>query len=222
MRKSVFVLPAIAAMVLAGPSIAADVPIYEVVSDDAVVGEIISSWDGFFVGLNGGYINQKNRATFTGGLRREFDGNGFTGGGQIGYNYQVGNYIIGAEADLMYTDTKNNVSDPTSTGTFTSQADWLSTVRARLGVAANGYLFYVTGGAAFTEIKTSYLGVASSSNVTGWTVGSGLEMAVSNNLSVRGEYLYANFGDETKTYATVPVTYRTEMHIFRAGANYRF
>ncbi|MBZ0216241.1 MAG: porin family protein [Fimbriimonadaceae bacterium] len=220
MRKSVCVLPAFAALVLASPSNAADVPIYEVVSDDSVLGEIISSWDGFFVGINSGYVNQKNRASFAGGLRPTFDANGFIGGGQIGYNYQIGNWVLGAEADFMYMNADGAIGIPA--GTFTTQTDWLSTVRGRVGIASNGYLFYLTGGAAFSEIKTNYLGASNSESAVGWTAGAGLEMAVGNNIAVRGEYLYANFGDQTNTYAAVPVTYRSEMHIFRAGLNYRF
>ena len=220
MRKSVCVIPALAAMVLAAPTQAADLPIYEVVADDAVIGEIISSWDGFFVGVNAGYASQKNRGNFVGGLRPSFEANGFIGGIHAGYNYQIGYLVLGVEADYSYLDVNETVAAPL--GNFDTETNWLSTVRARAGVASNGYLFYLTGGAAFTNIKTTYQGVGISNSDMGWTAGAGLEMAVGNNISIRGEYLYVNLGEHNATYGATTAGYSTDMHIARAGLNYHF
>ncbi len=220
MRKFVPVFSAVAAIGLASPTLAADLPIYEVVADDVVVGEIISSWDGFFIGVNAGFEREKNRGDFIGDLRPSFDDGGVIAGVQAGYNYQIGHWVLGVEADLMYAPLEASVTAPS--GNFTTESKWLSTIRGRIGITSNGYLFYVTGGAAFAELKSNYLGATNSNNAVGWTAGAGLEMAIGNNFTARGEYLYTDFGNDDYLYGTQTAGYNTEMHIFRAGLNYYF
>jgi len=220
MRKSYRLVPAAAAFFLAGSAHAADVPIYEVVSDDAVLGEIISSWDGFFVGVNGGYAKERYDGEFAGGLRPGFDGESVVGGFQAGYNYQFGYVVAGVEADATFGNLNGSTTVPGTA--YDVQTGWMATVRGRLGLAANGFLTYATGGVAFTKIKTNYLGVAADTNATGWAAGFGVEYAVSNALAVRGEYLYANFGRQRFTYGATPASVKIDRHIIRAGLNYRF
>ena len=90
--------------------------------------------------------------------------------------------------------------------TVTSRVDVQGSIRARAGIAFDRALIYATGGAAFTGITNSFsafapgLGFISDSfskTRAGWTVGGGIEYAVTNNWSVRAEYRFADFGHFT-------------------------
>ena len=104
---------------------------------------------------------------------------GFTGGGQIGYNYQIGSFVIGLETDIQWADTDQDetvaflpagVPGTFVPGEFRSNlSDWFGTVRARAGVAFDRVLVYATGGLAYTD------------DTTGWVVGGGVEWALPVN-----------------------------------------
>ncbi len=115
--------------------------------------------------------------------------------------------MLGIEADLAYSTIKG---DDTSTfparsrSTANSDMKYLGTVRGRLGIAHDQFLFYVTGGFAYSKVDgrlTVNVGafVASGTdtlNLKGWTVGGGVEYGLTQNLSrVRAEYLYVDFNE---------------------------
>jgi outer membrane immunogenic protein len=146
----------------------------------------------------------------------------FKGGGQIGYNWQFSNFLIGFETDASWTRVRAGaavtVIDPfaiqTLTGTTTAQIDWTASLRARVGVTFDRVLLYATGGAALAggRVNSSFTmtnpipGIffpipfsgtnTSSENFTrlGWTVGGGLEWAFDRNWSLAGEYRYSHYG----------------------------
>jgi outer membrane immunogenic protein len=177
----------------------------------------------------------------------------FTAGGQFGYNAQFNQFVVGFEADLNWLNgnkktttfvaPNNNVV--TNVATSTAGLEWLGTVRGRFGFAADRALFYVTGGLAYGEAKASSTAVnfdgsntdlfaGSLSKVrTGYTVGGGLEYAITNNVTLKGEYLYYNLG--SASYAVLPAnsvaagegiatvaSQKFDGSIARAGINYKF
>ncbi len=180
--------------------------------------------------------------------RATINSNGFIGGGQIGYNWAFGNgFMIGVEADYAFAnvDGRLNLDAALSNGADTiglglglgSELTSLGTVRARLGWGAfDRTLLYVTGGWAWGRVKNSIDLVVDGTdefdfnrnvNVSGWTVGAGLEYAITQNLSLKTEYLYVDLGDKTiyandYGFATANLKVDTRLHVVRAGLNWRF
>lgn len=176
---------------------------------------------------------------------------GFTGGLQAGYNYQAGNVVFGVEADFDYFELSRSFAAsapiPIGGGTFnvssSVKTDWLFTARPRIGYAAGNALVYATGGLAVTNIRYKEnffdtppfpFGDIESSSVSstraGWTVGGGVEYALSNQWSAKLEYLYADFGSvsTTGTDIFIGLPYTTFAHnvdlrtnIVRGGINYK-
>ncbi len=180
---------------------------------------------------------------------------GFLGGVQIGYDRQFGKFVVGGEIDLSYTHVAGTlaVADAVTSG-FTTTArqniSWLGAARLRAGFVPFGStLFYATGGLAFGGVEqhsafTSLAGGAcqffwcsyggSSQTALGWTIGAGAEVAITDNISFKSEYLYVDLGrrqNPVYSYgganaAGVPVNYlqtsKFASHVFRSGLNYRF
>jgi len=184
MRKSVLSLlagTAISALAFTG-AMAADLP--SAAPPPAPILAPIFTWSGFYAGVNAGWgwRNDDQQTVVLGGAvpgTLIFPGNGdggFVGGGQIGYNWQFGSFVVGAETDIQWADTGNSEAVafvPAGTlGTFVpgefrnDLADWFGTVRLRAGVAFDRVLIYATGGLAYTD------------NNTGWVAGGGVEWAL--------------------------------------------
>jgi outer membrane immunogenic protein len=180
---------------------------------------------------------------------------GFIGGGQIGYNAQFGAFVAGIEADIQFADMKKtaNFIGPAVLGTqlntsTRSELEYFGTLRGRLGFTPfDRFLVYATGGLAYGQVKTTsgVVGVqapglvwagSNSDMKFGWTLGAGIEYALTNNLTVKGEYLYYDLGKSTVSALGNPavrgvaalngIDYvsRTENRgsIVRAGLNYKF
>jgi len=169
-----------------------------------VVSTPVHDWSGLYLGANAGYMWGDSDFGFrppsaTGAPGFGFSTDGFVGGGQVGYNWQFDQFVLGAEADIGWANLDGSRSIPG--GTVSVETDWLSTVRGRAGVAFDRVLIYGTGGVAFagTDVSVSGSGVTSASDsgtLTGWTAGAGVEVAVTENLSLKGEYLWVDFGQE--------------------------
>lgn len=217
----------------------------------------VFTWTGFYAGLHvGGGFSDTNvtainqlvlpPAIDTGLLGT--DGSGVVGGGQIGYNWQFApNWLLGIEGDISGTGIRNNSTTPLAVGgvplpgiglnhVADRSIDWMASIRGRLGWVWDRWLVYGTGGAAWADVnyRTNFTAFALnnpiSTNVTlsGWVAGGGVEYAVSNNWTVRAEYLYYDFGDETIINPTVApgfnylTTFDNKIHVVRAGVNYKF
>ncbi len=179
------------------------------------------SWTGFYIGLNGGGGFGRSAWDSTG----SFNTSGGLVGGTIGYNYQIGQAVVGLEGDVDWANINGTTNNLCGLGCKTKDS-WLSTVRGRLGYAADRFMPYITGGAAFGDVKASTPGFAGgSSDRAGWTLGAGLEFAVAQNWSLKAEYLYVdlgkfNCGGACGAAVTDNVSFTT--NLVRAGVNYHF
>jgi outer membrane immunogenic protein len=176
--------------------------------------------------------------------------NGFTIGGQAGYNLQVKGFVFGLEIDAgsFGLSSSRSVAVPALLTTVTTsfETDWLVTARSRLGVPVMpNLLIYGTAGVALTNLGvgnsvTTNEGTTAASThglVTGWTFGGGAEWALSRNWTLRGEYLYLDFGsvtvnsptaltqaqlDANKDFNSFRTTTDLTAHMARVGLNYKF
>lgn len=167
-----------------------------------------------------------------------------------GYGKQFGNVLIGLEAsaNTIFLDEENVVNEEVQTNPGTRmiikqsvKADWMATLRPRLGWAEDNWLGYLTAGLSVTKLKLDTLytdnawsGFSKGSETkirTGWSLGLGGELALSEQWSLRGEYLYTNFGtlksssDVTSTNNSGgSLAHRAELdtHAVMVGLTYHF
>ncbi|MDB5570070.1 MAG: hypothetical protein JWN93_1253 [Hyphomicrobiales bacterium] len=162
---------------------------------------------------------------------------GFSLGGTLGYNYQMGQVVVGVEGDLSWANYRSSqaVGAAAPYTYYSARTNWLGTARVRVGYAADRALVYVTGGYAVAPVRSSFsnagvagppLVPAASGSVSdlhhGFALGAGIEYALTNSVSVKAEYLYASLGKKSM----FPAPYRTEASfstsLIRAGVNYHF
>ena len=190
------------------------------------------TWTGIYVGLNAGYGDTKLAETASGaGLNGSGSTNipGGIGGVQIGANYQTGPIALGVEADFDGTVATKSLTIA-GIASNTAEVPWIGTLRARVGYAFDRLLVYATAGGAATQlISTVNVPALGSSSTTfthgGWTAGGGIEVAVTESLSARVEYLYFDTGNFDVAVIggppAVAVSGRTQSNLLRVGLNYR-
>lgn len=204
----------------------------------------VAGWGGFYMGLHAGYgfgnANATSR-TDVGALTvfapASFDmgGHGPLFGGQIGYNWQSGNWVLGLEGDVSGVGISGFDSRPpigvlgytAPTTTFSGEnfmrqsVDWVVSARGRVGHTLGSGLIYATGGAAWAGIDyqastreplnicggTGCSWPAAFRDVrSGWVIGAGYEWLAASNWTLRGEYLFYRFDGTGATSPTVAFT----------------
>jgi outer membrane immunogenic protein len=196
----------------------------------------------------GGYFDPDNIPAVNAAGSRGFSPSGFTGGAQGGYNWQSGALVLGLETDFEALDlsqsrTVTQVYPFSGPDTFTvstsAKTNWMWTLRPRVGWAGGGWLIYGTGGLAVADVDArqsfhdtfgAAMSNSHSNTRTGWTLGAGVERAIAPGWSIRGEYLYADFGstDSARTLVDGPDTAvfhnntSLNTNIFRAAVNFKF
>jgi outer membrane immunogenic protein len=188
-----------------------------------------SGWSGFYAGVNGGYGFGTATVTPAPGPQASNGTGGWNLGGQVGYNMDMGGFILGAEADLQWSNI-GYTEDIPGVGSFKTGIDFYGTLRGRAGMAFGQVMPYVTGGVAAGRGSASVTnggGVTTSQSAThtGWTAGVGLEAQATQNISIKAEYLYVDLG--TQSYTGLPagvgsIDATQRFSVVRAGLNYKF
>jgi outer membrane immunogenic protein len=178
---------------LGNAAIAADVPARAYTKASAI--DPAYNWTGFYAGVHAGYGLGGTEWQIL-NIRTD----GALGGIQAGYNQQIGNLLLGIEADISFSGIKGNRTVSIlnqATLSQTSQINWLSTVTGRVGFANGRWLTYAKGGFAWANEDHGYdvqvsvpgpdrLTLSGSETRRGWIVGAGMEYALANNWSLRG------------------------------------
>ncbi|WP_404290001.1 outer membrane protein [Microvirga sp. RSM25] len=191
----------------------------------------VFTWTGFYAGLNAGYgWNVGDSRYYDPAFRNGKRSGGFVGGAQAGYNYQFGMFVGGLETDLQYAAVGNKGASYGTTYYPGDSDGFFGTIRARAGVAFDRALVYGTGGFAYGDIGgnrgyDTLLGYHSGDEINwGWTLGGGVEYAITNNFTAKVEGLYVDL--DTKDNYTlggrVNVDRDAEFGVLRAGVNYKF
>jgi outer membrane immunogenic protein len=205
-----------------------------------VAGEIYN-WTGLYVGFNIGGLSGKVDTKYTLGGQAPWVGLHGMVGVQSGYNFQVGQYVFGAESDLQVTGQTNNWQFRTTSGGVTATIDTkqnvplLFTLRGRAGYAVNQWLFYGTAGFAYGEVESTV--TMTSPNLTpatanfeksrgGWVAGAGVEAPVWRGWTAKFEYLFFDFGGINESFVgsapftIINVNTTVHDHSLRMGLNY--
>jgi len=237
------ILPAAAADLRPAP---APAPVYK-----APMVPAYFNWNGFYLGINGGYSFGSADTSVTGlnipaatAISIGVSPKGWLGGGQVGYNWQAAGspWVFGLETDFQITGE----TDTGTCGAPTCVPDahvnngypYFGTFRGRIGWDPSQWLFYITGGLAYAEASrgVGQLGVVSFQEKPwriGFAVGGGVEYAFNMHWSVKAEYLYLDYGTGALTIAAsgplgaaplgpVALSTRWTDSVARGGINYRF
>jgi outer membrane immunogenic protein len=224
LRTIIAVCVAVAALALMPSANAADLsvaPLYKAPPAPPVTPAY--NWSGFYIGLNGGggWGHSYWDSSATG-----INTSGAVAGGTAGYNYQIGNAVLGVEGDIDWANLKGSSTSTLCPAGCSTSDSWLSTVRGRLGYAFGGVLPYVTGGLAAGDIQASSPGFpGATADRAGWTAGGGIEFALPGNWTAKAEYLHVDLGRfNCGVNCNGLPTDNVSMHdnLVRAGINYRF
>jgi len=236
-----FTAAAMALLATSGSVLAADLAIRKAPPPPPIIP--VYNWTGFYIGGNVG--GAWETGTITDNL---FDvsfsrtRSGFIGGGQVGYNWQVSpNWVLGVEGMFDGTSIRSDtatVTVPTVLGptTFSANAkvDWVTTVGARFGYAANNWLFYGKGGggwvhdsATVTDVVAAtgdVFSVSVSDTRGGWMAGGGIEYGFTPNWTARVDYTHIGLSDVTNTglFVNDTITLSRHFDMVTFGINYKF
>lgn len=152
------------------------------------------------------------------------DASGVTLGAEAGYNFQIGNIVLGPAADVSYS-FMDGKGTPGALPNTRSDVDVIGSVRANVGYSFDRILVYGTGGFAYAnlEVKSRSTAVSDSATLPGWTAGLGAEYLWSENALLRLEYRRIELS--SRNFQTLPAG-QTEVgagvNLFSGGFVYKF
>lgn len=237
-RRALSIACAVVAALACESASAADLPPAPAYNAPVAVAAKIYNWTGIYIGVNGGYgFGQVTPMSLysSGFTAFDFNANGFLGGLTLGAQVQSGHTVLGLEGDIDWTNTSGSGHGnilfngaQRGTATLSSNISSISTLRARVGYAADNWLFYGTGGVAITNETSTLTGAvgficgdgafndppcSSPSNLhLGLSAGAGVEYGITPNLSTKLEYMWVGAG----------ALNTLKENMIRAGLNWRF
>ncbi|MBN9309216.1 outer membrane beta-barrel protein [Devosia sp.] len=189
-------------------------------------------WSGFYVGVHGGgsAATGVNESTLAGGRLPTFNA-----GDEIATSGMLGGVFasINMMTDTMLHGIEGDVGVGTGEGTFTfdtesitSTIDWNAHLRGRIGVAVDNALFYLAGGLAVASNSVVVDGPnldddEDSAMHVGWTIGGGVELALTENVVARAEYLYDDYGSADYSLFGSNWSQDINSHTVRVGLSFR-
>jgi outer membrane immunogenic protein len=228
---------AVAAICLGETAFAADLP--SRAAPPVYVPPPIFTWTGFYAGGQVGYEWGTSSPTATnngtGAIigQPDYTPGGVAGGIHSGYNYQINQFVIGYESALNGASYQGSGFNNSGTILHSTNIPFESSIRGRVGMAWDRTLFFAAGGLAICTLQNTSLnnltGFSDTFNTSrvGWTVGGGVEYALTNHWSVRVEYRYTDFGhiNEFEGFSTggaYSVTKHETDNKVQIGFSYKF
>jgi high affinity Mn2+ porin len=229
--------------VIAGKAAAADLPVKAPPQQPA-------DWTGFYLGGHLGYAWGNSNWSTPGisgsfGLGQPIDtfneSGSFFAGVHAGYNYMLPNrFVVGVEADASFPSFPNlagisiggssTLSSPFGPETYLERMVWSGTLRGRVGYAPGSWLFYATGGFAWSYDQLTLTNLETGATDMpflwrlGWTAGMGVEAPVAPHWTARLEYLFTDYGNSSVSFANNAQTFTANFLLqeLRAGVDYHF
>ena len=231
MRSRIILAASVVSTFLTAGAQAADIPVRRAAPVAAPVPVAVAyDWTGWYVGLHVGWgwvVADVNEGEVT--------SDGWLGGGQIGFNWQTGGWVFGAELQGSLADLSGSRRSIFRSLTVHNEVDSIVTLAARGGFAHQNWLWYGKVGGAWANADVHWVNVntgnrfgAVSDTLSGWMLGLGVEYAWTPNASVKLEYNYMDFGDDTRTRLSCGGGCRfnesidRHTHVVMLGWNYRF
>lgn len=213
----------------------------------AVTPSAAMDWSGFYAGTVAGFSSGTSEASYDSPdittpvpipfstFDLDSEPSGGSVGVTLGYNSVMdGGVVFGLEGDLsaafvsdtIYDDFADYRSRPGNS--IAIETDYSGTLRGRLGFASDQFMPFLTAGLAFahtTVTPTDYDvdPISDEATTFGWAAGAGLEVAASDTISIKGEYLYTDLGEHTwfegELYSS---TSHATSHSVRVGINFHF
>ncbi len=199
-------------------------------------------WTGPYVGANAGYAwsDRDDQLALRGDQPTGLFSTGGFAGVQVGYNFQLSRYVLGVETEFDGADIGNSVHDLAWGDNFSSRLRYFGALRGRVGYTFDRALIYVAGGLAYGGLSSNVNGPVLTGSpynfsgvAVGYTLGGGVEYALTNNWSIRTEYQFMDLGKNDPTnaagapYSAIAggawATVKPDaFQIFRVGVNYSF
>jgi outer membrane immunogenic protein len=248
MKRILLTTASLGVLGLLTPALAADLPYAKAPSAPADY-----DWTGVYVGVfGGGGLGNHNINNSTGqavpfaDYTANYTSLGGFGGGEVGYNWQSGHYIVGVEGDLFWSGISGNDSAQFNSGNFPGvtavDADnwrWGGTLRVRGGFTVDRWLWFATGGYAFGDIQhtnTPPVGAGLpvdrfNVQANGLTAGGGFAYAITNNVSAKVEYRYYQFNGYNRpgnaltgltANGQLPYTTNSSYSVVSIGLDFKF
>ena len=220
-----------ALVVLASPALAADLAARPYTKAPPPVMAAIYDWSGFYIGVNGGGGWTHNTWDVVGGGREgSHDSSGGTIGGQVGYRWQMGQFVFGVEAQGNWADFSGDNQSALFGTRNRTKTDAFGLFTGQVGYAFNNVLVYAKGGAAITSntytITNAATGAFLGSNDNtrlGGVVGAGLEYGFAPNWSLGVEYDHLFMDRQTVSFGALGSdSIKQDADLFTARLNYRF
>lgn len=178
-------------------------------------------WQGLYLGAHGGWAFGRVADR----IGDTIDLSGGILGLHLGYNHQMGNWVLGLEGDVSWSGAEGGrtYAGPVVVDAF---SDWHSSLRLRAGYAVGNTLFFLTGGVAFANLdlgaSNGLVEIRSSDTFVGYAVGGGLEMKLAPNLTGRIEAIHYGFGERSLAFPTGKLPVDLDFTTVRAGISWQF
>ena len=202
--------------------------------------DTVFNWTGAYAGAEAGYgLGEADHKAGASSPTATNKMSGGLAGIYGGYNYQLSNNVVlGIDADFGWTGQSggpDQVIIPCSCNfnqqnTAAADLKWSGSLRGRVGYAFNRYLGYVSVGATGAQVRGfyNYFNTKRTIDETkiGWTIGAGVDYAFTNNMILRVDYRYSDFGKVGEQlflpFTTNTQTLRITSNDVRLGLSYKF